>query len=198
MAFWKKRIELPAAFYKTAGECFLCYVESATLAQKLGFRKEFDATSGLTLGRSTSMTFKQAYALLDLVENCSVQLRSLLNEFPMKSGSSLEVREKALENTIQSCREMKNAISAIPHSQQSLPIRQHVGLIGGDDAVRFEHLVVTSAEWLGVEQATAAKAMAKAINVSDGEFTQLAAQAVRDTPRGRLVWSAWTEAGAST
>ncbi len=93
MVFWKKRIELPQAIYEAAGECFLYYLESCAMAQTLGFRRDFDPRIGLALGTSSSMTFDQAYELLDVIEKCSVRLRALLSEFPIRSGSSFEVRE---------------------------------------------------------------------------------------------------------
>jgi hypothetical protein len=142
------------------------------------------------------MTFDEANEVLDLVEKGSVRLRALLSDFPIKSGSSFEVRDNTLGNAIQECQEMKNAILALSDFERSLPIRLYSGSIAGQDAARFEHLIVVSAEWLGVEQAMAVKIMARAANIKSNEFIGLATQTVKDTPRGKLALAAVAQAGA--
>lgn len=163
------------------------------MAQSLGFRRHQDPGSGLAFGRSSSMTFDQAYELLDLIEQGSIKLRALLSQFPIKSGSSFEVRDNTLGNSIEECKGMKKAILTLSDAERSLPIRQYSGSINGQDAAHFEHLVVHSAEWLGVDWAMATKIMAKAANIGSDEFVGLAAQKVKNTPRGKLALAAFAQ-----
>jgi phosphoenolpyruvate synthase/pyruvate phosphate dikinase len=172
MAFWKKSIELPDAFYKAAGECFLYYMESHVMAQKL---------------QASFMTFDQACELLDLVKEGEVRLRDLIAQYPIKSDLSLELRENMNEGSIQSCEERKKAILALSDFDRSLPINQFGGNIEGLDAAHFERGVIGNATNFMLTQDMAMKRMAKSANISLNDFNKHAMQTVKDTPRGKLV-----------
>jgi hypothetical protein len=72
MAFWKKRIELPATFYQAAGDCLLYFYESQTKVQKI---------------ETSFMSVNNACELLDLVKEGFAKLADLIANFPIKSES---------------------------------------------------------------------------------------------------------------
>lgn len=173
MAFWKRPIELPQAFYQAAGECILDYLKSDTMARKLAV--------------SSAMTFDQAIELLDRVKECAVRLRALLAQYPMNSGASFETQEKRCEEDIQVCEKKKEAILAISDFERSLPIRLYGEDINGQDATYFERGVLGTAKNFFMDHMMTFKLVAKCANISSGDFHQHAVDTFKETPRGKLV-----------
>jgi hypothetical protein len=169
MAFWRKSIELPDAFYQAAGECLLYTMESLNAGQRL---------------QSSPMTFDQAYKILGLAKRCLVKLRALISQYPIKSISSLGMRDQGCEATIQACEEKMKAILALPDVDRSLPICQYSADINGLDVAHFEQSVINMFNSMGAEYHMVTKQMAKGANINSDKFLKLAAQTARETPRG--------------
>lgn len=168
MAFWKKPVELSQAFYRAAGECLLYNMESSVMAQNL---------------EASSMTLNQACELLDLVREGLVRLRALIAQYPL--NSDLGMRDRICESSILSCEENKKGISTVPEPYRSCSICHYSGDIDGSDGVHFARGVLNMATILGVQQPMVMKQMAKVANMRFDDFLRLAAQTVKDTPRGR-------------
>ena len=61
----------------------------------------------------------------------------------------------------------------------SLPVRQYIGDIDGENADQFEHLILCCVDWLGVEQTMSFKLIAKSANMSPNKFFDHAMDAVK-------------------
>jgi hypothetical protein len=174
MAFWRKSIELPDAFYQAAGESALCVVESHTMAEKL---------------KSSSMTFDQACELLDLVRKGFVRLRALIAEYPIKSDTSLEMRDSMCEDSIRDCEERTKAILALSDVDRSSPLCRYGADIDGLDVAHFERSITNMSDWLGSQQVMVLKEMAKGANTNSNDLLSRAVQEIKNTPRRKLVLS---------
>lgn len=172
MAFWRKSIELSDAFYQAAGECALDVVESHTMAEEL---------------KSSSMTFDQACELLSLVGEGFVRLRALITQYPIKSDVSLGMRDRICEDSIRTCEEKTNAISALSDVDRSSPLWRYGANIDGLDVAHFERSVVNMSDWLGSQHVMVLKQIAKGSNISSNDLINRAVQETKNTPRGKLV-----------
>jgi hypothetical protein len=167
MAFWRKTIDLPQDFYRAAGECMLYIAERLRAAEQL---------------QSSPMTFDQAKEVLNLSTQCLVRLRALISQYPIKSISSLGMRDQGCEETIQTCDEKMKAILALPNVDGSSLICLHGGDINELDVVHFERSVGNMYITAGLELRAATKEMAKSANINSDKFLDLATQTVRKKP----------------
>ena len=82
MAFWKKDIELPQDFYRSAAQVFFAFVQINLMARDLGFSDTFFDRRNFK--KPSDMTFNQAYELFGFAQDAYAKLQDLLDQYPIK------------------------------------------------------------------------------------------------------------------
>jgi hypothetical protein len=159
MLFWKKPIELPEAFYRSVGECFLDGLQCHHMARGL---------------EALDLRPDQACELLNLVRQSLVNLEAMIAQYPLQSDALLQMSD--LTADIQACDEKMKAIAELVDQDRSVPL-------SSCSDTCFLRSIFAMETILGIHLEKAMRLMAKGAHISFGNFRTLALQKVKGTPR---------------